>query len=263
MNQAEKLLCILGMAVTFSGFSNYLSTIVLADQIDMEHIYDISISTDEHGEPREKMVYRGIFISILSMFVANLLITVYEHNILHHSGIITYDMYHNRFVEIAEKYKMAEEKSSEKHEIFTWKSLFEKLKEGKFKLGIRRGKKRSKKGDGLILRNISRRTENDRTQAKEEVDDNVSVFSETEDDYDQSTQDPDQRKKTGSTKIKANDVIEAKAAEPITPMDEDDDDDDVFQVSYLSSSQSSDISISVLDDFVVVEGEKIPIELVE
>ena len=98
----ERLLSMTSFIAIGTGFLSYLLIIFTAEETDLQHVFDDKVKLDENDMPEERFTFNAILFSAALVFFLHALVSFYEHEILFHTDIITFEMYHNNFLKIAE-----------------------------------------------------------------------------------------------------------------------------------------------------------------
>ncbi len=94
-----------------TGFFSYIILLFSASNYDLKHVFNDPIDAD-HGktEDSEQNAYVWVIVVLTCMYLTTVCILFYQHNILYHRGIITYQMYKNNFKDIADALSRAKNK---------------------------------------------------------------------------------------------------------------------------------------------------------
>ncbi len=96
------LLDLIAFLSLLTGFLSYIILLFTASYYDLAHVFRDAISSDPDESPSEEEAYLLVVVILTFMYLTSVCIIFYQHNILYHNGIITYQMYKNNFKEIAD-----------------------------------------------------------------------------------------------------------------------------------------------------------------
>ncbi len=96
------LLDLVAFLSLLTGYLAYIILLFTASYYDLRHIFNDPISAGSAETVKEEDAYLVVIIVLTFMYLTSVCIIFYQHNLLYHNGIITYQMYKNNFKEIAD-----------------------------------------------------------------------------------------------------------------------------------------------------------------
>jgi len=97
-----QLLEFIGFLALLTGFLAYILLISTAADYDLTKAFPIALQTGDEAGGQEDDAFLTAVLCLTFTCLTSVCIVFYQHNVLYHSGIITYQMYKNNFKEIAD-----------------------------------------------------------------------------------------------------------------------------------------------------------------